>query len=364
MATKRKKKKKPLSKAQIKKRRQKTFLIIEFIVLILVLVVFFAWLKLGKIDWATIKDLRTNTLDEETKVVLSGYTTLAFFGVDNRNVGNYDSGNSDSIMIAVINNDTKEVRIVSVYRDTFLDTGEGNLHKCNYAYNHGGVEAAMEMLNANLDLDIQDYVAVDFKALADAVDAVGGIDLEDGLTAEEAGIMNGSYISYTAEIVGKEGIEVTEGQKHLDGVQALSFCRVRYTKGGDFERASRQREVLGLLAEEMKQASLTELNALIDVILPEGSTSLYPSEVLTLATAMQDYTIVETRGFPFDMRDGKFGNKGDVVVPCTLETNVQKLYEYLYDDTTHISSNELKSISESIQTYTGFGEEDALDYGY
>ncbi len=362
MATKKKKKK--LTKAQVKNRNRKIFLISEFIVLLLVLLAFFAWLKLGKIDWATIKNMKTNTLDEETKVVLSGYTTLAFFGVDNRKVGNYDSGNSDSIMIACINNDTKEVRIVSVYRDTFLDTGEGNLHKCNYAYNHGGIEQAMEMLNSNLDLDIQDYVAVDFKALADAVDAVGGIDLEDGLTGEEAAIMNQSYVSYTAEIVGKEGKEVKQGQKHLDGVQALSFCRVRYTKGGDFERASRQREVLGLLAEKMKAASLTELNNLVDAILPEVSTSLYPSEVFTLATAMQDYTIVETRGFPFDMRGGKFGSKGDVVVPCTLESNVQKLYEYLYADTTHISSNELKSISESIVTYTGFDEDDALDYGY
>ncbi len=359
-----KKKKKPLTKAQKKMRNKKIFLTIEFIILFLVLIVFFGWLKLGKIDWATIKNMKTNTLTEETKVVLSGYTTLAFFGVDNRKVGNYDSGNSDSIMIACINNDTKEVRIVSVYRDTFLDTGEGNLHKCNYAYNHGGIEQAMQMLNSNLDLDIQDYVAVDFKALADAVDAVGGIDLPDGLTGEEAAIMNQSYVSYTAEIVGKEGKEVKQGQKHLDGVQALSFCRVRYTKGGDFERASRQREVLGLLADEMKSASLTELNDLINAILPEVSTSLYPSEVFTLATAMQDYTIVETRGFPFDMRGGRFGKKGDVVVPCTLESNVQKLYEYLYEDTTYISSNELKSISEAIVTYTGFDEDDALDYGY
>ncbi|MCR5545475.1 MAG: LCP family protein [Lachnospiraceae bacterium] len=356
--------KKKMSKKQMRRRKQKRMLIIEFAILLILLVVLFVWVKFGKLDFTTLRDIATNNLDDDTKELLEGYTTIALFGVDNRSVGDYDTGNSDSIMICSINNDTKEVKIVSVYRDTFLDVdGDGTLRKCNYAYNHGGVESAIEMLNRNLDLNIQNYVAVDFYALAEAVDAVGGITLPEGLGSEEAEYVN-SYIGEVAAVTGKEGNYVSAGQTEMDGVQAVSYCRVRYTSGGDFKRAERQRTVVNALVDKVKQSSVFELNDLVDSILPYVSTSLSASNILGMATAMQDYTLAETHGFPFEMRTETYGsNPGSVDVPCTLESNVSELYQFLFEEE-HTASSDLQEISDSIVNYTGFTESDAVDYGY
>ncbi len=363
MSTKKKTKKK-VSKKQLKKKRQKRILMAEFGILLILLVVLFGWTKFGKLNITTLKNLATNDLDQETKELLSGYTTVAFFGVDNRSNGKYESGNSDSIMICNINNDTKEVKIVSVYRDTMMDVdGNGKLRKCNYAYNHGGVSESMEMLNRNLDLDIQKYVAVDFYALADAIDSVGGITLPEPLTAEEAQYTN-EYVPEVAFIVGKERTEVVEGQTEMNGVQAVSYCRVRYTAGGDFKRASRQRTVVQALITKVKGSNIIELNNLIDHVFPNVSTNFTQQQIIGMATAMQDYELVDSHGFPFDMKTGTFGKIGSVDVPCTLESNVNKLYEFLYGETTHVASNQLKSISQDIQEYTGYSEGDALDYGF
>ena len=356
--------KKKMSKARQKRERQKKILTVEFIILVLLLGVLFVWLKFGKLDFTALKNIATNSLDPETKELLNGYTTIAFFGVDNRSTGNYESGNSDSIMICSINNDTKEVKVISVYRDTFLDTGENSLHKCNYAYNHGGVENAIEMLNRNLDLNIQDYVAVDFYALVKAVNAVDGIDLAEGITGEEAEIMNGGYIGEVAAIAGEEATPVSAGQTHLNGVQAVAYCRVRYTAGGDFQRASRQRIVVSALVDKVKGANIGELTALTNAILPEVSTSLSAGQILKMASAMQDYTLVDTRGFPFAMVTATYDKKGSVVIPCTLESNVKEMYVYLFNEEDHKCSDELLSISQSIIDYTGKTEGDALDYGY
>ncbi|MCR4674600.1 MAG: LCP family protein, partial [Lachnospiraceae bacterium] len=361
MATKAKKK---MSKKQMKRKKQKRMLVIEFCILLVLLVALFVWVKLGKLDFNTLRNMATNTLDDETKELLSGYTTIALFGVDNRSNGNYDSGNSDSIMICSINNDTKEVKIVSVYRDTFMDVdGNGTLKKCNYAYNHGGVEEAIEMLNRNLDLDIQNYVSVDFYALSEAVDAVGGITLPEGLGEEEASYTN-QYISEVASVTGKGAEAVVAGQTELNGVQAVAYCRVRYTSGGDFKRAERQRTVVNCLVEEVKGASVFELNDLVDGILPYISTSLSASNIMGMATAMQDYTLAESHGFPFEMRTETYGsNPGSVDVPCTLESNVSELYQFLFNEQ-HVASTELQEISNSIINYTGFTESSAVDYGY
>ncbi|MCR4674784.1 MAG: LCP family protein [Lachnospiraceae bacterium] len=355
---------KKMSKKQMKRKKQKKILIIEFVILLVLLVVLFVWVKFGKIDFNSLRDIATNNLDDDTKELLDGYTTIALFGVDNRSVGDYDTGNSDSIMICSINNDTKEVKIVSVYRDTFMDVdGEGTLRKCNYAYNHGGVEEAIEMLNRNLDLDIQNYVTVDFYALAEAVDSVGGITLPEGLGTEEAEYVN-SYIGEVAAVTGKTGNNVSAGQTELDGVQAVAYCRVRYTSGGDFKRAERQRTVVNCLVEEVKGASIFELNDLVDGILPYISTSLTASNIMGMATAMQDYTLADTHGFPFTMRTETYGsNPGSVDVPCTLETNVSELYQYLFGEE-HTASTELQEISDAIVNYTGFTESSAVDYGY
>lgn len=360
-------KKKHLTKRQKMRKRRKRILITEVIVLLFLSLFLFAWLKLGLINFNKIGEIATNNLDAETEEMLKGYTTIALFGVDNRSNGNYDSGNSDSIMIAAINNDTKEVKIVSVYRDTALDVdGDKTIRKANYAYNHGGPEEAIAMLNRNLDLDIQDYVAVDFNALVEAVDAVGGVEIT--LTNEEIEIINEKgYMNEVASVTGHEDEVKTlkAGTQTVNGVVATAYCRIRYTSGGDFARAERQRTVVSQLIAKAQNASLTELNSLIDGVFPKISTSLSLNQLIGLAAGMKDYQLADSTGFPFALRTGTISSKtGSLDVPCTLESNVKSLYAYLYGEENYQPSAIVQDISSYIEKQSGYDENDATDYGY
>lgn len=354
------KKKRKLSRKARRRRRRKIFLIVEIIVLLLLLLFLFAWLKLGLINFTDLTNFAQNNLDAESREMLSGYTNIACFGVDNRSNGDYDTGNSDSIIIVSINNDSKEVKLMSVYRDTAMDVdGEGTIRKCNYAYNHGGAKEAVDMLNRNLDLNIDKYVAVDFYALVDAIDAVGGVTIE--VSPQEAAIMNQSYIDYTSEITGVKSSHVEAGTQTLDGVQAVSYCRVRYTAGGDFMRASRQRIVLQALVNKVKDASPAQLNKLVEAVFPNISTNIKLSTMLSLATAMSDYTIASSSGFPFALTTGTYGSKGSLDIPCTLASNVTEEYKYLFGED-HTPSETVQDISDSIEKFSGKDESDAVDY--
>ena len=355
--------KKKMTRSQMRRKKRKTLLIIEVIILILVLAFLFVWLKLGKISWDDLKNLRMNKLDDETKELLEGYTNIALFGVDNRSNGNYDSGNSDSIMVCSINNKTKEVKLISIYRDTCFDVdGDSTFRKCNYAYNHGGPQQAIEMLNRNLDLNIQKYVSVDFYALAEAIDALGGIELD--IPADVASYMNGGYIAEVAGVTGLPGGNVSPGVQRVNGTQAVAFCRIRYTSGGDFSRADRQRQVLQAMVNELNGASVGELNKLVNAVFDDIGTNFKLNQIIKMASYVKDYKLAETRGFPFDMKTGNFGSQGSLVVPCTLESNVKKLHADLFGNEDMEVSKEVSEISSKIQSFTGYGEGDALDYGY
>ena len=154
------------SKRQRRKRKLILF-IIEIIILILVAGALFVYSKLDLIKSKKLDDTKVgkNEVSEETQKTFEGYTTIACFGLDNREQGVYESGNSDVIMLMNINNDTHEVSLMSVYRDTYLNVaGEGQeekFQKANAAYAYGGPEQAVTMLNRNLDIDIDNYVAFD-----------------------------------------------------------------------------------------------------------------------------------------------------------------------------------------------------------
>ena len=356
---------KKMTRSQMRRRKRKRMLIIEVIVLILVLIFLFIWLKLGKISWDDLKNLRVNNMDNETEELLDGYTNIALFGIDNRSSGNYDSGNSDSTMVCSINNETKEVKLLSVYRDTCMDVdGDGTFRKCNYAYNHGGPEQAIEMLNRNLDLNIQKYVSVDFNALAEAVDALGGIDLD--ITSEEAYFMNGSqgYIAETARHIGGNAANVSVGPQRVNGVQAVAYCRIRATAGGDFSRAERQRKVLQSMVAELDGASIGEMNDMVNAVFDDIGTNFKLNQIIAMAAYVKDYKLVETHGFPYNMKTGSYGQQGSLVVPCTLESNVRQLHTDLFGNEEMEVSKEVSRISDEIQNFTGYGEDSAVDYGY
>ncbi len=350
--------KRKMSKKQMRKRKRIIFAA-EIVVLLILLAGLAIWMKLSKINQTGKLDpdeLSINDLDDSTKDLLDGYTNIALFGLDNRSNGSYGSGNSDSIMIASINNDTHEVKLVSVYRDTYLNVYDDEFKKCNSAYAKGGVKGAVAMLNQNLDLNIKEYVAVDFNAMVEVIDLLGGIDVE--VTTEEAGYMQ-VYIDEIQSVTGVKSSYVQGGGVcTLDGVQATAYCRVRYTAGDDFRRAERQRIVLSAMANKAKQAKLSTLNKIIDAVFEDIDTSLTSADIVGLAAFCAKYEIAGTSGFPFSQTTEKLGKKGDVVVPTTLESNVTLLHSYLFGEDDYKPSATILELSEQIISDTGKTEED------
>lgn len=342
-----------MSRRRKKKKNKVVVFAIEIIVLAALLVGLYVYSKMSKVDiTGEINEDDVNIeLDSQTAEALRGYTNIALFGLDNRETGNYDGGNSDCIMIASINNDSKEVKIISVYRDTFLNVkNDDTYNKINSAYAYGGPKNAIAALNKNLNLDIVNYVAVDFGAVVEAVDLLDGIELT--LTDQEAQIMNDNYIDEINKVTNHNSSKVTGGTFTADGVQALAYCRIRYTAGDDFKRTERQREVLTKMIEKAKGSSIATVSSLIDSMIGDISTSFSSKEMLALVSNIMDYELADTHGWPFELCTGNYGSKGSLVVATDLETNVKELHEYLFGEKNDIS-NTVSNISDYIVNYTG-----------
>ena len=341
-------------KRLLKKKRTKRkiiLLIIEIIVLLIVLAALYVWQALNKIEKAdthktelTPSDLSINEdeLENGTIEIMKGYEDVALFGVDNYFNGHADSGNSDVIMIASINNDTKEVKLVSVYRDTFLDTDiqkdtSPNFHKANRAFALGGAEQSIRMLNASLDLDIEHFITVDFKVVTDVVNMLGGVEID--VDSAELKYIN-HHIDTTARATGDTPVYLTTtGMQTLNGTQATAYARIRSTAGSDFARAERQREVINEIVKKAKKTDLPTINKIIDQVFPEICTNYTNTDIIRLAAAMFDYELSDSTGFPFSKYPARLGgSKGDVVICADLENNVRALHRYLYNDTSYVPS--------------------------
>lgn len=353
---------KKVSKRQRRKRKLILF-IVEIIILIIVAGALYVYSKLNLLNKKELDQSKVgkNQVSEETEQTFEGNTTIALFGLDNREQGVYDTGNSDVIMIMNINNDTKEVSLVSVYRDTYLNiAGEGEeekFRKANAAYAAGGAEQAVTMLNRNLDLDIDNYVAFDFKSVAEAIDILGGVEIDIESQAEMDYLND--YISYTSEYVGGSDETVDHlGKQTLNGVQAVSYARIRYTAGDDYKRAERQRRVLTEMIKKAKSASLPELNSLINTVFPQISTDLDKKDIISMATVMIKYDMANSGGFPYS-KDTFTPSKsiGSVVAPCDLESNVIELHKRLYGTDNYTPSETVKKYSEHIVDVSGYTAE-------
>lgn len=349
---------KKVSKRQRRKRKLILF-IVEIIILIIVAGALYVYSKLNLLNKKELDQSKVgkNQVSKETEQTFEGNTTIALFGLDNREQGVYDTGNSDVIMIMNINNDTKEVSLVSVYRDTYLNiAGEGEeekFRKANAAYAAGGAEQAVTMLNRNLDLDIDNYVAFDFKSVAEAIDILGGVEIDIESQAEMDYLND--YISYTSEYVGGSDETVDHlGKQTLNGVQAVSYARIRYTTGGDFKRAERQRRVLNELIKKAKSASLTELNELVNTIFPEVSTDLTQKDIISMMPVMLKYDMANSGGFPYDKTTDTPSKKiGSIVIPCDLESNVIQLHKQLFGTEDYQPSEKVQSYNDTIIDLTG-----------
>ena len=358
-----------------RRRRRNTLSRVMFALEIIVLVVLmgglFVYAKLGKLNHETINEEELDVNESVTEnQVMKGYTTIALVGIDSRDDKLKSDWNSDTMIIASINNDTKKVKLVSVYRDTYLCLGEDEDENNSYglansAYCTGGAKKMINMLNKNLDMNISDFVTVNFQAVAETVELLGGIDVE--MKKEEVVHLN-NYCVETSEVTGMDytPLEEIEGVHHLNGVQAVAYARIRKTSGNDFRRAARQREVIYRIVEKAKNSSIATLNTVLDKIFPMIYTSLTEKEILSMGMNMLSYDIEDQTGFPFDHLYGDTVKEAmdgvDCVLPITLESNVIKLHEFLYPEDSYVPSNEVKTYSQEIIDKSGFGEESRLEH--
>lgn len=351
-----------------RKKRRKVLFILEIIVLLLFIGGLFVYgqisAKLDKIDIQETDLQEQDIVTNDQAPQMTGYTTYALFGLDHRSKNEkLNTENSDTIIIASINNDTKAVKLVSVYRDTLLNVKDDTYSKANAAYALGGPAQAVNMLNTNLDLNITDYVSIDFDALVTVVDCLGGLDIP--LSYAEIVHMN-NYCVETAEETGKsytpvelpepkpEDQEAIVGTYHLNGVQATSYCRIRYTASLDMGRTERQRRVIQMIVDKAKKAGLSTIFDIMDQVFPMVKTSVSKTEILKLIPAMIGYCIDETTGFP---QDYKFATvKGSVIVPTTLDSNVLKLHQFLYGNTNYTPTQDVLNKSAQIAAIVGGGQ--------
>lgn len=337
-------------KRRSRRRKRTIILVLEVIIITLLSGTAYVMAKYDKFQTVTIN---TDDIEINEGIEQEGYTTVALFGGDSREGQLEEGTHADTIIIVAINNESKEIRMASVYRDTLLKQEDGTYHKANHAYFNGGPAEAISMLNRNFDLDIEDYVTVDFKAMADAVDLLGGLEIE--VTDAEAQMLN-KYVDETAKVSKKEANHLDgAGTYKMDGPQAVTYARLRKLEGGDYKRTERQRIVIEKMFEKAVHTNLSTINEIIDTVFPQVSTSFTLKEILALASGMTRYELGESTGFPMEKTDGiSYESAGSVVVPVGLRENVTELHEFLYPtEEPKEPSETVVSISEDISFLTG-----------
>lgn len=335
-----------------------------FLIILLVLVIIIVGLgvagytfvngKIGKMQKENI-DTTAVGINEETKQELKGYRNIALLGIDSR-ADDYGLGNrSDCMIIASINQETNAVKLISVYRDTYVyvtENGTKRLDKITHAYSYGGAQNTLKSLNEALDLNITEFVTVNFDAVIAAVDSLGGVYID--LDSSEIKYIN-DYIDATSQSSGIKSSHITStGRQRLDGVQAVAYSRIRYTAGGDYKRTERMRTVVEAMLSKAKTLGVGQLNSFADTILPRIRTNISSSEIWGLVPKLASFKVTESIGWPYETQgitlDRWYG------VPVTLQSNVEKLHKEAFEQEDYEASDTVKEMSAAIVKKTGYSK--------
>ena len=329
-----------------KKKRHKWPIVLLVILFILLAAAVGLFVFTGRVQTQKLSSLVVNEGVSSHRSV----DTIVLYGVDSREGALTKDCHSDTIMVCTLDHKAKEIRLASVYRDTYLDNTNGEYRKATECYFFGGPERSVNMLNKNLDLDISNYIAINFNVMVEVADLLGGIDLE--ITEEEMGYING-YCVETSQVtgVGYTPLE-TYGMVHLDGVQTMAYCRIRYTEGWDFKRTERQRTVLAALSKKAKNSDPFKLVQIANTMIPQIATSYGTTQLISILTKVLSYDVAGETGFPFRNVPADV-NGSDVVVPQDLASNVSELHEFLYGETGYVPSATVSEISNTITSVTG-----------
>lgn len=346
---------------KIKKKNKglKIFLRVLIVIIVIILGIAiagysFVHSKLSKMKTEYI-DKTAIGISEEAKDSLKGYRNIALLGIDSR-ADDYGTGNrSDCIIIASINEKTKEVKLLSVYRDTYVyvtENGNKKLDKITHAYSYGGAQNTLKSLNEALDLNITEYVTVNFDAVIAAVNALNGVEID--ITSEELKYIN-DYIDATSQSSGVKSSHLSKaGRQTVDGVQAVAYSRIRYTAGGDYKRTERMRTVVTAMAKKAKTLSIGQLNKLADTILPRISKNIENNDIIALIPSALSFDIIESLGWPYNVKG--ITTTAWYGVPVTLESNVIRLHKELFGQEDYKVSETVKEMNAAIIKKTGYTE--------
>lgn len=340
-----------------KHKRLRIFLIIILIIVIIISGLVLAGFgfvngKINKVQKENI-DVEEIGINEETSKQLEGYRNIALLGIDSR-ADDYGLGNrSDCMIIASINEKTNEVKLISVYRDTYVyvtENGTKKLDKITHAYSYGGAQNALKSLNEALDLNITEYVTVNFDAVIAAVNSLGGVYID--IDSSELKYIN-SYIDATSKSSEIKSSHLsTTGRQKLDGVQAVAYSRIRYTSGGDYKRTERMRTVIEAMLSKAKTLGIGQLNSFADTILPKIRTNISSSEIWGLVPSLASFKVTGSIGWPYETKgitlDRWYG------VPVTLENNVIKLHKEAFGQEDYEAPSTVKEMSNAIINKTGY----------
>lgn len=346
---------------KIKKKNKglKIFLRVLIVIIVIILGIAiagysFVHSKLSKMKTEYI-DKTAIGISEEAKDSLKGYRNIALLGIDSR-ADDYGTGNrSDCIIIASINEKTKEVKLLSVYRDTYVyvtENGNKKLDKITHAYSYGGAQNTLKSLNEALDLNITEYVTVNFDAVIAAVNALNGVEID--ITSEELKYIN-DYIDATSQSSGVKSSHLSKaGRQTVDGVQAVAYSRIRYTAGGDYKRTERMRTIVTAMAKKAKTLNIGQLNKLADEILPRVSKNIENNDIIALIPSALSFDITESLGWPYNVKG--ISTTAWYGVPVTLESNVIRLHKELFGQEDYKVSETVKEMNDAIIKKTGYTE--------
>lgn len=210
-------------------------------------------------------------------------TSILLIGTDARDAS-AERGRSDSMILLSINSRTDTISLTSFMRDAYVEIPGHGHNKLNAAYSFGGADLLMDTLELNYGVRIDDHVTVSFSGFASVIDAFGGVEIT--LSDAEAQALNEILISEVNALMGDaRDADLLEsgGTYTLSGKQALCYSRIRYVGNADFERTSRQREVMTQLFSNVKSRLVTAVPELVSSALPNLATNMSTGEMYLLS---------------------------------------------------------------------------------
>lgn len=306
------------------------FLTIIAIAILAIFHYFFGNFKTNHNFEKTCENLGLTTMDKINDNIIN----IALFGVDKRKEDK--NGRSDATIVLTLDGLHKKIKLTTLMRDSRLKIDNHGYDKLCHAYSYGGAKLAVKTINKNFNLDIHDYVTVNFDQMAKIIDAIGGLDVE--ITRAEVNSING-LLNSTPNFKKNARVKKISGSKqyvHLDGAQVLQYTRIRDIDS-DIKRAERQQYILNLIFEKLKRIKKIQYPNILRTLLQICETSLKFNDIIGLTpfiTKLKSNSIEKCK-IP-DPNDTNFVNPGKIngtwYWTFDLDKYKKVLYNFIYLD--------------------------------